>query len=186
MGALLRRTGRSLRALQPAPVVVVAALAALSGWEATLSRYSTPAHWGVLAVIAAAVLGALVAGRRRQRMHTLDWVGVLGRALGGPASWRQPWPAPLVAGAIIWTALAAAAIGWDLYSFLVQAHQLPTLSRLFGDVTDRAWGRGLVFAAWAALGCYLAVGWRQPAGPRDATRTQHPVDGAVPVADGRR
>lgn len=194
MGPPPDRTGRAAGALLPAAVIAGATLAALSGWEATLSRYSTTAHWGVLAVIAAAVLGALAAGRGRQRRRSGDWAGAAvralrGRAAGdtgrGPAAGRSRWSI-LAAGVAVWIGLAAAAIGWDLYSFLVQSHQLPTLSRLFGDVTDHSWGRGLVFAAWAALGSYLAVGWRRPTGPRRSGRRHPSVDGALPVADTRR
>ena len=71
----------------------------------------------------------------------------------------------------MWALLIAATIGWDMTSFVEQKHYLPTLSRLFGAVTDHDWGRALLFAAWLVLGLYLALGRRLPArGPGTALR----------------
>lgn len=154
--------------------------AALAAWEGTVERLSLPSRSSVGALIGVAVVGAAVAGRSRQRATTSGWArGALDAAVRAVAG-RGTRPGRLaVAGLLGWTTLVLATIGWDLNSFVHQVQSLPTLSRLFGDVTREAWGRGLVFAAWLGLGAYLAAGWRRrgaarlppagrPEGPRRA------------------
>ena len=161
-----------------------AAAAAFSAWEGTLGRYSSPAHASVLAVIAAALVTAAVAGHGRQRRRSADWArGVLRALADGAAAARRGSLAPRAAGALVWTAVAAATIGWDANSFARRSHALPTLSRLVGDVTDHQWGRALVFAAWLALGAYLAAGWRREPpveGGGPAARADPPAQGGAP------
>lgn len=149
----------------------------LAAWEGVLRQDDAEAHWSVLAVIAAVLVTAAVAGRGRQRRRSIAWArrggsavlhpisaaGLRARGRPGEGSFPGPGrrPASLVAGTVAWTVLIAATIGWDLYSFAAQAHGLPTLSRLFGDVTVHPVGRAVVFAGWLALGAYLAAGGRR-------------------------
>lgn len=134
-----------------------AAAAAMAVWQGGLSQSQAAAHIGVLATIGVVLVLAVVLGRGRQAVPSAQWVT-------GPLHLRRHLrtePAT-VFGAVVWTVLVLAAIGWDLYSFARQRHDLPTLSRLFGDVTAHAAGRSGVFALWLALGVALAVGWRRP------------------------
>jgi hypothetical protein len=138
------------------------ALVALVIWEGTLGRNSSAAHWSVGIVIGLVLAGAVVAGRGRQRTGTRRWAGDAVRVAEGVLTGRDRRPMAQVVGTVVWVVLIAATIGWDMYSFFHQAHDLPTLSRLFGDVTDHVWGRIVVFGGWLALGGYLAAGWRKP------------------------
>lgn len=156
----LRATGTSRR-WRPWLLVASIAVLAFAGWEGTLSRTAPAAHWSVLATIACALIVAAAAGRHLQRKSSGVWLRDGLGAIAGDVTRRTRRPAPLVAGVAIWTALILAGIGWDLYSFSKEVQYLPTLSRLFGDVTGHDWGRALVFACWLALGAYLAVGWRR-------------------------
>jgi hypothetical protein len=142
-------------------LLVLAALVTLSLWEGTLSRQSAAAHWSVTLVAIVTVAAALIAGRGRQRTGSGAWLTGAVRAIG---RWRRT---PLfAAGIAVWVLLVLTVIGWDLNSFVHQAHDLPTLSYYFGRVTRWWWGRALVFAAWLAVGGYLAVGWRRGQGRR--------------------
>lgn len=144
-----------------ATALAVAALA-LAAWQGTLVQSATAAHWSLLAVIAVALVVAVVTGRRRQREASSDWLRRrTGDALRDLVRTDRAVPIATVAGAAIWVVLVAATIGWDLNSFVHQAPDLPTLSRLVGAVTRHDWGRALVFALWLALGAYLAVGGRR-------------------------
>jgi hypothetical protein len=69
----------------------------------------------------------------------------------------------MVVAAVVWSVLVAATVGWDLVSFVVQSHTLPTLSYFIGRVTRYRVGKGVVFALWLSLGGYLAAGWRTEA-----------------------
>jgi hypothetical protein len=166
----LRGGGRLLllRWVRPLPRLVADLLAlAFVAWEGVQGRYSAASHAGILAVIGVVLLLTLVAGRGRQRKRSWTWVRDAARALRGLLVAGRLATAA-VAGAVVWGLLIATTVGWDMASFMKQKHDLPTLSRLFGDVTDHDWGRALLFAAWLVLGLYLAVGWRLPAGGRGA------------------
>jgi hypothetical protein len=136
-------------------LLTVAALG-LCLWEAGLSRDSDGAHRSVVLLMVAAYVTALVLGRSRQRQTSRAWLARGGRDIRG---WRTHSTRALLA-AVIWAALIAAVVGWDIVSFVYQAHDLPTLSYFIGHVTAYRVGRGLVFALWLAIGGYLAVGWR--------------------------
>lgn len=141
-------------------------VAAFVAWEGLQGRFSTASHVSILAVAAAMLLVALIAGRGRQRKTSRAWMRDVTRAprriiVGGLAR------SPVALGALVWTLLIVATVAWDLVSFVAERHSLPTLSRLFGDATDHHWGRALVFAVWLALGLYLAVGWRRPTSRSD-------------------
>lgn len=138
--------------------VAIAGCAGLAAWQGTLGRQSSAAHWSVAMLIALGGATAWIAGARRQRLRSRAWAGSAWRAVG---EWRRR-PPVAVAGVAGWVVLAAAAIGWDLNSFIHQSHDLPTLSHFIGFVTGVPAGRGLLFAAWLALGGYLALGWRRP------------------------
>ena len=106
-------------------------------------------------MIGATAVGAVVAGRGRQRSPSVTWLVGAARSIG--AGRRRPL---FAAGVAAWTLLILAVIGWDLNSFVHQAHDLPTLSYLFGRVTRWTWGRALVFAAWLSAGAGLVVACR--------------------------
>lgn len=142
-------------------IVAGVALLALVVWEGLQGRYSVASHASVLAVIGLTVLLALAAGRGRQRESSRAWVLDAKRAPKKVT--RGRWRTPAAAGALVWTALITVTVVWDGVSFIEQKHSLPTLSRIFGAVTDHEWGRAVVFGAWLALGLYLALGWRRRA-----------------------
>ncbi len=60
----------------------------------------------------------------------------------------------------MWIAVIFAVVGWDLNSFIHQAHDLPTLSYEIGRITRYAWGRAVVFALWLLAGSALVAGRR--------------------------
>jgi len=99
----------------------VTAALALSISEGALSQSSTAAHVSVLAVIGVVLVATVVAGRGRQATTVARWVA-------GPFHLRdhRSREPGTVAGALTWSVLALAAIGWDLYSFARQRHDLPT------------------------------------------------------------
>lgn len=163
-------------------VALALAALALAGWQGTIDQRSTTAHVSVLAVIAVALVTATVAGRGRQRATSADWVRHGADTMWGDLTGANRRPPALVAGTFVWVVLVAATIGWDLNSFVHQAHDLPTLSRVVGDVTRHQWGRALVFAAWLGLGAYLSVGGRGRSGARAAAGTGS--DGAAGTGAG--
>lgn len=131
---------------------------ALSGWVGTLSRTDVGSGAAVLSAVGAALAVAVVAGRDRQRSSTSEWLASAGRgALRRRASTPGAWTAGLV-----WVALIAATVGWDLYALFAASSGLPTLSRLIGAVTAHRAGRAAVFAGWLVLGVVVALGWRRP------------------------
>jgi hypothetical protein len=127
-------------------------LAALAAWEGMQVRQSPAAHWSVGLSIVAVVGGALVLGRGRQVERSATWCSA---AVGAVAGWRRTLLCAL--GVAVWIVLLAAAVGWDLHSFMRQSHDLPTLSYEIGRVTRWRWGRAVVFAAWLAAGVGLAA-----------------------------
>jgi hypothetical protein len=110
-------------------------------------------------MVAGAFVLALVLGRRRQRQTSRTWVA---QSAHGVHTWRMQ-PRSMVVAVILWAALVAATVGWDLVSFIFQSHALPTLSYFIGQVTRYRIGRGLCFALWLGLGGYLVAGWRTKA-----------------------
>lgn len=135
----------------------VGGMAVVAAWQATLNRRSPDAHWSVAAIIVALAVTTWAAGTGRQHDRSRAWAGGTCRAIAG---WRRR-PLSEVAGVAAWVVLGAVAIGWDLDSFAHQSHDLPTLSHFIGLATGTPVGRGLLFAAWVALGGYLALGWRR-------------------------
>jgi len=116
---------------------------ALSAWQAPLSRQSSGAHWSVALLVVAAFGVALVLGRGRQYETTRRWVA---RNVHYVRTWRTQSRAAVLIGGVV---------TWDLVSFVVQSHDLPTLSYFIGHVTRYAVGRGLLFAVWLGVGAYL-------------------------------
>jgi hypothetical protein len=135
---------------------VVAVLIGVCIWVAGRSRDDPAAQWSVAVLIGAAFGAAAILGQGRQRQPGLTWLSDNARWV---RRWRHQPRAQLVAVAA-WSALLAAAVGWDLVSFVAQAHAYPTLSYFIGRVTRYPAGRGLVFALWLGLGGYLAAGRR--------------------------
>jgi hypothetical protein len=170
------RAGRSAvsRWVWPLPRLVAGlGVAGFAAWEGLQGRYSTASHVSILTAIAALLLLAVIAGRGRQRKRSRTWLRDAWRS-GREQLIRRRARSAAAAGVLGWVLVISATVGWDGYSFAMQRRSLPTLSRLFGAVTDHEWGRALFFAAWLALGLYLAVGWRRGS---DAARAQHPGPG---------
>ena len=136
----------------------LAGLAALAWWEGTL-HYGTPdARWSISTVIAVVVGATVVFGVHRQRLPSRTWLATAVRTVR-----RRPMRSPLyAAGIAVWVVLLTAFVAWDLFSFLSQSHDLPTMSYLIGRVTRSSLGRSAVFLAWLGIGSYLALGWRRP------------------------
>jgi hypothetical protein len=149
-----RRNGRA------GGLLLAAALIALCIWVGGRSRDDPGARWTVGLTIGAAFVAAAVLGRRRQLRTGSTWIADNARWV---RHWRRQPGAQLVA-VVVWAVLIMAAVGWDLVSFLAQAHAYPTLSYFIGRVTRDPVGRGLVFALWLSLGAYLAAGRRAGAG----------------------
>ncbi|MHB1552890.1 MAG: hypothetical protein ACYCZP_02980 [Acidimicrobiales bacterium] len=148
------------RWIWPLPRLVAdLAAAGFVAWEGLQGRYSTASHVSILAVIAAVLVLATIAGRGRQRRRSRTWLRVAWSAVREQLVRRRARSA-VAAGVLGWVLVISATVGWDGFSFAMQRHSLPTLSRLIGAVTDHEWGRALLFAAWLAFGLYLAVGWR--------------------------
>jgi hypothetical protein len=120
------------------------------------SRDDPGAGWAVAVLIGAAFGAAAILGQGRQLKSGPTWLTDNARSI---RQWRRQPRAQLVA-VVVWTTLVAAAVGWDLVSFIAQAHAFPTLSYYVGRVTRYPVGRGLCFALWLSLGAYLAAGRR--------------------------
>jgi len=133
------------------PVAVVL-LTAFAWWEGARSRDSAAAHDSVAAMVVAVAVAAVVLGRGRQRVGSADWLAA--------ARPRHVSRSRYEVGVAVWTVLLGAVVAWDLVSFIVQAHALPTLSYWIGHVIRYRLGRAVVFALWLGLGLYLAAGWR--------------------------
>ncbi len=129
---------------------------ALSAWQAPLTRHSSGAHWGVALLVVTAFGAALVLGRGRQYEKTRRWVA---RNVHFVRTWRTQ-PRAAVVSAFVWAVLIGGVVTWDLVSFVVQSHDLPTLSYFIGHVTRYEAGRGLLFATWLGVGAYLVTARR--------------------------
>jgi hypothetical protein len=136
--------------------LAVGVAVALSLLEGFWPQQSAAAHWSVGAVIGLALLGAVIAGRGRQRSPSRAWVRSSGRAV------RHWWAHPIRSGSVaLWVLVLAATVGWDAYSFSHQSDRLPTLSRVIGGVTRYPLGRAGVFALWLGLGVVIVLAERR-------------------------
>lgn len=128
-------------------------MAGFAAWEGFQREASASAHWSVASTVAGVALVTLVAGRRRQHSTTGAWLADAGRSA---LAWRgRPGYS---AGVAVWALLLLTTVGWDLNSFVHQAHDLPTLSYYVGRVTRFVLGRTFLFALWLAAGAGLALG----------------------------
>jgi hypothetical protein len=135
-------------------IALAAAGLAFAVWEGGQRWPSVAAHWSVGLAIGGVVVAAVLAGRGRQPAPSGPWLRTsLDSVRRAPTPWRV--------GAVIWVILIGATIAWDLTSFIVQSHQLPTFSYLVGRLTRFDAGRVIVFGAWLTLGGYLALGRRR-------------------------
>lgn len=128
--------------------VAVAIVASFTTAFSTGAEVVTGSVIGLFVVAEIAVLTWRPAtGRpRREGMKASD------QARPTPARKRS---APSV-GFAIWGALAAVAIAFELWNYFLSpriAH--PTVSYFLTEVAAQPWSRGVLFAAWLALGAYL-------------------------------
>ena len=136
-------------------VAVAVAVMALVDWEGTL-RYETDASRASIgASIGATVVIALLLGGGRQQHPSGQWLRGVAARMRSPAV-----AASYLAGIGIWIVLVAAIVTWDLFSFLGQRSDLPTLSNLLGRLSGRHLGRSLLYLLWLGTGAYLAAGRR--------------------------
>jgi hypothetical protein len=136
-------------------VLAVGAIA-LSIWQALLSRDATAAHWGVLGVLVVAIATAGVLGHARQRRTARAWIRQ-------SATFLRTWsthPRGVRVSVVVWAVLVGSVVSWDLVSFIVESHGLPTLSYFIGHVTRYRIGRGMLFALWLGVGAYLVSAQR--------------------------
>ena len=139
-------------------MLTVAAIS-LCVWQAGLTRDSPGARWSVGLLVVVALVMTIVMGRGRQRRSSGAWIAQ-------SAHWIQHWrtqPRSLRIAVIVWAALVAAVVDWDLVNFIVQSHTLPTLSYFIGRVSRYRAGRGVLFAVWLVIGAYLVAGGRAKA-----------------------
>jgi hypothetical protein len=129
---------------------------ALSAWQGGVSRDSLGAHRCVALLGIAAVVVMIVLGWGRQRQGTRTWAVTTARLI---LKWRSR-PKASVVSILVWSVLIVGVVGWDLLSFAVQSPSFPTLSTLVGQVSRYPVGRGLLFAAWLAVGTCVVVGYR--------------------------
>lgn len=113
---------------------------------AGLASFTLPFTVGADVVVALPLVVAMVATVVRSRLPRPGVADPPDRA-----GRRSP-------GSLAWAALAAVAIGWELFCFTSgprSAH--PTLSSLVDMADATRWGKVVLFAAWMALGCYLVL-----------------------------
>ncbi len=131
----------------------------MSWWEGGFRFSSYEAHWSVPViggVVLVASLGTVRLWRGPSRQRSLGWLRSTGASVAG-------WPGrPSLygAGVLVWLALFASVVGWDLHSFLEEVHELPTLSYLLGRVTRFHAGRAALVAGWMAAGWYIVTARR--------------------------
>lgn len=125
-----------------------------------MSRDALGARRSVALLGIAALVVMIVLGWGRQRESTRTWAMATFRLI---RKWRSQ-PKASVVSIVVWSVLIVGVIGWDLLSFALQSPSFPTLSTLVGHVSRYPVGRGLLFAAW------LAVGWCVVAGCRAGSR----------------
>lgn len=133
------------------------ALVAFAWWQGAQRFGTAGGRWGVAVVVAVVAVATAAFGARRQRQSSRAWLSAGARAVASARSADRLY----AAGVLSWLLVFAAVFGWDLFSFLSQSHDLPTLSYLAGRVTQFRAGKAVLFAAWMAFGGYLAVGWRK-------------------------
>ncbi|MHB8188963.1 MAG: hypothetical protein ACYDHP_00760 [Ferrimicrobium sp.] len=137
---------------------VTLCISGVAWWEGDQPWQSVAAHVSILMTIAVLLVAALVFGRGHQQLTNRQW---LTSALRGIDNFLRR---PRLYGVcvLIWLLLIVAVIGWDLHSFLLETHSLPTLSYLVGRITHSPIGRSIVVALWLAGGCYLVLADRAP------------------------
>jgi hypothetical protein len=126
-----------------------------AAWEGFQTRTSAPGLTSVAASIAVVLVVAVVAGRARQRRRSGDWLSASVAAVRAGPRARGVYGAAIA----VWVLLISSLIIWDLVSFLVQSHTLPTFSYFVGTITRHEAGRAFVFWGWLLLGLALAIGW---------------------------
>ncbi|MCL4446452.1 MAG: hypothetical protein M1134_06240 [Actinobacteria bacterium] len=127
-------------------------------WEGRLRYYSTPSRVSVVSTIAAILIVATLLGHGRQIDRSRLWSTQISTAT---REWRS-LDRRAVFSVVVWILLFVAIVGWDLYSFSREVHQLPTLSYLIGRVTRFSFGRSAVYALWLLAGFCICIGHRRP------------------------
>jgi tellurite resistance protein TehA-like permease len=135
-------------------ILIGVIVAVFSLWEGGQPFTTTAAHISIgLAIVAIAII-TIGNGLHRQEVKSMDWLRSTGKAIRSFI--RRPNLQGV--GVAIWLLLFLAVFGWDLNSFLRQQADLPTLSRIVGDVTRHYAGRAILVVAWLAGGWYLVAG----------------------------
>ncbi len=153
VGNLFGRSGARSLAMSAAAI----GLATLAWWEGAQHARTAAAQASVAASIAAVVLSGLVLGAHRQKQGSAAWLSDAGRVVSSREAWR--WPA--AAAALLWVLLLGAVLGWDLFSFLRQSQEFPTLSYLTGRVTRFRLGRSGLYLVWLVVGVWLVLAHRR-------------------------
>jgi hypothetical protein len=133
----------------------------LAGWEGFQSWSTRSAHWSVALIIVGAVGVAVAAGIGRQALKSRRWLSSSSTSV---RTWRRD-PTRYGAAVIVWIVLFFSVAGLDVYALLRGSQDVPTLSRLVGDVTSHPLGRAAFFAVWMIVGAYLALAGRRSASP---------------------
>jgi hypothetical protein len=144
---------------------VVLGAIGFSWWEGLQPWPTTAAHVSVLAAIAVFLVAGALLGRGRQQQPSRQWLAAARSAV--VRFWRHPHLFGV--GVVAWIVVFGAVVGWDLHSFLIESHNLPTLSYLIGRVTRFAVGRGVLFGIWLAGGAFLVASHRRVGTPRRRT-----------------
>ncbi len=113
-----------------------------------LASFTTAFSTGAEAVTAAA-LGAFAVGE----------IAVVSRATAGARARRftRDTPAPAASrGVALWGVLCVLAVAFELGNYFLSPRNVhPTLSYFLAEAAGQPWSRGVLFAAWLALGAYL-------------------------------
>jgi hypothetical protein len=132
-------------------VVISLAFGAIDG---RMSYRDFRGHLLVICAIAVTVLFALIRGRKRQKLKSLNWLRSTRTSIYSYFKSPNMWGT----GVLIWLLFFLAYFSWDLNSFLHQSHNLPTLSYLIGRITRFYFGKFALTTVWLIGGWYLASG----------------------------
>ncbi len=126
--------------------IIVLAIVGLG--YATVASFTRPFTVGADVVTAIPLAVAVVVAVVRER--------TVGRPALASDPGSEPVPVPLTRWSLVWFAVAAAIVSWELVAFTSaprRAH--PTLSTLIDMLDSTHAGKTVAIALWLLLGCYL-------------------------------